>query len=177
MANPGEIRTIFEMLQANYHYAMRNMTPKEISNLQILWVELLRDIDTDILKAAALQHASESNWFPSVAELRNAAAEIVTPNRTTPVEQWGEVVRQFKHPGHCSIPYFCDEITAAVVADMGWLNLCMSEDATADRARFIQGYTDRQKRDRRLAVQLPQVADAIARLVDKRRMQLRSGEK
>lgn len=173
MASPGEIRQIFEMLQANHRNSMRDMTPRQISDLQILWVELLRDIDGEVLKAAALQHASESVWFPAVAELRKAAAEIISPCRSTPVEQWGEVMREIKRVGYYGIPIFADDITSDVVDDLIWRDLCLSENQTADRARFIQGYVDRQKREQRRAVQLPAVADAIARLAEQKRKQLR----
>lgn len=175
MANPGEIKAIFDMLAGNYHYAMRDMTREQISDLQILWVQLLRDIDGDVLKSAALQHVSESKWFPQIAELRLAAAEIVMPCRSTPVEQWGNVLRQIKRIGYYGIPRFDDEATASVVDDIGWRNLCLSEDMTADRARFIQGYVDRQKREQRRAVQLPAVADAIARIAEQKRKQLKDG--
>ena len=164
MANPGEISAVFAMLKAHYHNSMRDLTPKEISDLQMLWCELLRDIDGDTLKTAALQHVSESKWFPMVSELRDAAAEIVSPDRKTPVEAWGDVMRQIKRIGSYGIPKFDDDITADVVVDMGWQILCLSEDSTADRARFIQGYQDRSKRERRQAVQLPQVAEARARI-------------
>ena len=177
MATSSEIGAIFSVLVTNYGYITRDKTDTELSALLDIWKQTLADIDSNVLKASALQHISESKWFPSVAELRDAAAEIMTPNRTTPVEQWGEVLRQMKHVGYYGVPYFADETTSEVVSDMGWRNLCLSEDGTADRARFIQGYIDRKKREQHKAVQLPQVADAIARLADRKRMQLRSGTK
>lgn len=143
---------------------MRDMSENQVSDLLVLWCELLRDLDGDVLKAAALQHVSESKWFPSVAELRDAAAQLVMPERKTPIEAWGDVKRQIKLAGYYRIPEFLDEITAAVVADMNWQKLCLSEDEAADRARFIQGYSDRIKREHRQATELPQVAEARRRI-------------
>lgn len=164
MASIDEIMSVFSMLAANYHYAMRDMSPKQVSDLQVLWCELLRDLDGDILKAAALQHVSESKWFPSIAELRDAAAQLMTPDRMTPVEAWGEVVRAFSYPGRYGNPQFNDPITAEVINDLGWIKLCDSEMQETDRARFIQGYMDRLKRERRLTTELPQVAEVRNRI-------------
>jgi len=159
MASIDEIVTVFNMLRANYFYAMRDMAASQISDLQLLWCELLRDIDGPVLKASALQHVSESKWFPSVAEIRKLAAMLVTPNRKTPIEAWGDVKRQIKLAGYYRLPQFDDEITAGVVADMGWQSLCLSENEAADRARFIQGYEDAIKNEHARTVELPQVRD------------------
>jgi len=178
VANSNEIGAIFNVLTTNYGYIQRDKKPQELAALLDIWKQTLCDIDGDVLKAATLQHISESQWFPSVAELRKAAAEIVAPNQTTPVEEWGKVKKQIAFPGYVGTPRFDDEITAAVVIDIGWQTICLSEDETSTRARFIQGYTERLKRDRRKAVQLPQVADAIKRVAEARRMpQLKDGKK
>lgn len=160
MATADEILTVFNMLKANYHYALRNMAAEQISDLQVLWCELLRDMPSELLRAAALQHASTSKWFPTVAELREAAADISSPDhRMTAMEAWGEVSRQIRTVGSYGRPEFSNEVVRRLVDDMGWGNLCASEMPGADRARFIDAYNALVTRDRREAMELPQVAE------------------
>ena len=164
MAAGEQILTIFNMLKANYHYALRDMTAAQVSDLEILWCELLRDVDGELLRAATLQHVATSKWFPTVAELREAATDIMSPShRTTAMEAWGEVARQIRSVGSYGRPEFSSSLIRRLVDDMGWLNLCMSEMPGADRARFIEGYKALVSRDRREAMELPQVIEARRR--------------
>lgn len=160
MATGEEILIIFNMLQANYHYALKDMVAAQISDLQILWCELLKDLDGELLRAAALQHVATSKWFPSVAELREAAADIVNPDhRLTAMEAWGEVVSQIRSIGSYGRPQFSNPIIRRMVSDMGWANLCASEMPVADRARFIDGYQALVIRAKHETMELPQVSE------------------
>lgn len=160
MATTDEILTIFHMLQANYHYALKDMTAKQISDLQVLWCELLSDLGGELLRAATLQHVAISKWFPTVAELREAAADIVNPDhQMTAMEAWGEVVSQIRAVGSYGRPQFSNPMIHRMVSDMGWKNLCMSEMPGADRARFIDGYKALVSRERHETMELPQVSE------------------
>jgi len=160
MATTEDILSIFGLLKANYHYILKHMTDQQISDLQYLWCQLLKDIDGELLRAAVLQHVATSKWFPTVAELREAAADIVNPNhRMTAMEAWGEVTRQIRAIGSYEEPKFTNPLIYRLVGDMGWANLCMSEMPGADRARFIDAYNALVARDRRETMELPQVAE------------------
>jgi hypothetical protein len=164
MATDEEILKIFFLLKANYHYALKDMTPRQISDLQVLWCELLRDVDGDLLRAAALQHVANSKWFPTVAELRQSAADIASPDhRMTAMEAWGEVSRQIRSVGSYGEPEFSNPLIYRLVDDMGWRNLCASEMPGADRARFMDGYNALLTRERREVMELPQVTAARRR--------------
>lgn len=174
MASDDEILTLFNMLKANYHYALRDLDASQISDLQMIWCETLKDVDYGLLKAAALQHVSISKWFPTVAELRQAAADIISPDhRMTAMEAWGEVSRQIRTIGHCGRPEFTNPLIRQLVTDLGWLNLCRSEMPAADRARFMQGYEALVARAREDLVELPQVSEArrqFAALAEQKRI-------
>lgn len=174
MATNETILTIFNMLKANYHYALRDMTEGQVSDLEMLWCELLRDVDGGLLRAAALWHASTSKWFPTVAELREAAADIASPDhRMTAMEAWGEVARQIRLVGSYGKPEFSNPMVRRLVDDMGWLNLCHSDMPGADRARFIEAYKALVARERRETMELPQVVEARRRfrlLADRKRI-------
>jgi len=164
MATTDEILKIFFLLKANYHYALKDMTAEQISDLQVLWCELLKDMDGGLLRAAALQHVATSKWFPTVAELREAATDIASPDhRMTAMEAWGEVAHQVRDIGSYGKPEFSNPLIRRLVDDMGWLNLCHSEMPGADRARFIEGYKALVSRERQETMELPQVTEARQR--------------
>lgn len=168
MASSEEIRAVFNLLTTNYGYIQREKTPQEMASLLDLWIQLLADLDGDTLRVATLKHVSESKWFPSIAELREQAASILCPNSKTAIEAWGDVVRAFHNFGQYQTPKFDDEITAEVVRDLGWVELCNSEMPEADRARFIQGYEAMTKRRKTESVALPQVQQYIAQIAEAR---------
>lgn len=179
MATSLEIRQVYNLLAVNYPAQAAKMTPDDMSNLLALWIQLLGDIDGDVLKAAALQHMAQSQWFPAVAELRQQAGAIVAQPSSTAIEAWGEVTaamastRYYRYAdGFHEFPKFADPITQKVVDAMGWGNLCGSEDATADRARFLQGYEAVAKRTQDDRALLPFVRDLTARLTMGRALQL-----
>lgn len=164
MATSNEILALFRTLKANYSYALKNQMPEQISDLQILWCDLLKDLDIDVLKAAAIQHVATSKWFPTISELRDGAFDIMNPRQQTAMEAWGEVVRQIRNVGSWGKPKFEDPITGRLVSDIGWINLCHSEMLAADRARFIEAYDVIVKRERQETMELPMVIEVKRRL-------------
>lgn len=170
MAEEHEIESIFHLMLANYGYFQREKDAAELATLLDIWKQLLTDIGGDVLKASALQHISESKWFPSVAELREISVRILCPRRQGAVEAWGEVVRQFHIAGYYGTPEFTDPVTAEVVAQLGWRELCQSENQAADRARFIEGWNALAQREKADAIMLPQVRDVMLQLAESKRV-------
>ena len=64
------------------------------------------------------------------------------------MEAWGTVLAEIRRTGYYGQPQFEDSLTAAVVRQMGWKDLCISDDATADRARFVDAYQRQEQRAR-----------------------------
>jgi len=125
---------------------------------------ILGDLPSDLLKAAALQLASESRaFFPSAGELRSAAFELIERRDGVPSapEAWGEVKAQIGAVGYVGSPEFSHALIAEAVRIIGWRDLCISENQMSDRARFIQAYEALQKRRRTEVAMLPQVRDAL----------------
>ena len=169
MAEEHEIESIFHLMLANYSYFQREKDAQELAILLDIWKQLLTDIDGGVLKASSLQHISESKWFPSVAELRDIAARILYPRRQGAVEAWGEVQRQFHHPGRYGEPQFSDPITAEVVAQLGWQELCDSEMQAADRKNFVECWNALAQREKADAIMLPQVREVMMQLAESKR--------
>jgi hypothetical protein len=171
MATELEIQQTHNLLAINYPAHVAKMNAADMRTQLMLWVQLLGDLPGDVLKAAALQHMASSQWFPAVAELRQQAGAIVAPAAQTAIEAWGDVTaamasaRYYRYAdGFHEFPVFEDPITQKVVNAMGWGNLCGSEDAAADRARFLQGYEAVAKRHETERGILPVVAELRLRL-------------
>lgn len=132
-----------------------------------IYLRLLADIPADLLKAAALAHVTKSQFFPTVAELRDAGAALMERALGLPnaYDAWNEVCRAITTHGHYRTPEFTHPlIKRAVDACGGWRTLCMSENQTADRARFFQVYEVYQGRQQEEHRMLPEVAGMITHL-------------
>lgn len=153
MASEETVKQILAMLSAEYPEHIIKLSAEQLRNQRDLYPMALADIDDNLLRAAALRHVDESNWFPKISELRKAAARIAQPEALDPAEAWGQVVKAIPIYGATiagadgpGIPPFDDPLTAAVVRQFGWNNLCWSENPVADRARFIEAYERQAQR-------------------------------
>jgi hypothetical protein len=123
-----------------------------------LYKKFLADLDPDILEQAAKAHIATSQWFPTIAELRSGATQILSAAAKLPsaAEAWGEVVEQMKLTGSYKRPTFSSPVIAKLVDSFGWQELCMSENAISDRARFIDAYDVMVKREQHTMTLLPE---------------------
>lgn len=156
MATKLDIAEIVSVISVAYP----NWIVTEQTN-QVYW-QILADIPTDELKAATLHCISESGrkFAPSVGELRGAVAELrgMSANLPSSFEAWQEVGKQISiNGGDFGNPVWSHPIVQKAVEAIGWRNLRMSEDATADRARFIQCYEQFQQRAEKENILLPEV--------------------
>ncbi len=111
-----------------------------------LYLQVLADIPADILQAAVYALLNASKYPPSIAEIR-AKAEEITGVATGTTEYnagmaWESVQRAIRKVGGYGRPKFTDPICAKVVAQIGWMDLCMTEMAMVPtvRSQFIKMY-------------------------------------
>jgi len=138
------------------------MYPKEpmTENRLELYRRLLADVPNDALEAATLQSIASCRFFPTVAELREAAFSLTPVIRGLPsaYEAWKEVSDAFLSVGHVGRPKFSHPLIGkAVEGAGGWVNMCLSTNGAAERARFIQAYETLAKREMTEVKMLPQV--------------------
>ncbi|MEG0431018.1 MAG: hypothetical protein RR420_05345 [Anaerovoracaceae bacterium] len=111
-----------------------------------VYYELLEDMPDELGLKAALQCMTKGNFFPSIAELRSAAADIGTATIATAEEAWEEVNHAIRYTGSYKSPKFSQPLIGKVVEMMGWRNLCFSENPSIDRAQFIKYYNTYRER-------------------------------
>src|SRR5689334_3695070 len=110
MASDAEVTKALTVLAAAYpRFDLPEATIK-------IYQRLLADLEFDILKAATLQCATMCKFFPTVAEIREAAVEIevMSIGIPSPTEAWGEVLNEIKRLGQYGEPSFSHEMVRLV---------------------------------------------------------------
>jgi hypothetical protein len=160
MASEIEILQVLKILgdvYSNYHLSSAAVE---------VYVQLLADIPGEVLKQAALDHISRSNFFPAVAELRTAAFDILEAILPIPTdyEAWAEVQAEIRRVGYVGQPQFSHALITKAIDLLGWRCLCLSENPVADRAHFVPAYQALRESIRRDARRLQLVQQFIAAL-------------
>lgn len=124
----------------------------------MLYIKCMSDIPFDTARIAVMNHITEKNFFPSIAELRQAAL-TADPHSYLPdaAVAWSEVMTQLRESGF-EAPRFSHPAIGAAVKTIGWRNLCNSHEIGVDRAHFLKIYETYRGRCYREMVNLPRSA-------------------
>ena len=134
---------------------MAAMYPKfEITELKVeLWADLIGDIPYSLAQAALKKVMMTSEFIPTVAEIRKAAAESISTkeDELTAGEAWGEVRKAiaacgWPEPGKAYD--MMSPITQQVVKQIGWHEICMCEEPGVVRGQFMKIFNTTQERDK-----------------------------
>lgn len=151
--------------------AIRTYYPKEniLPNQQALelWYRELQDIPVEVADAALRKWVATNKWSPSIAELRETAAEV----RNGEIPEWGEgwekvlmAIRKYGSYREREALDSLDPMTRTCVQRLGFRNICMSENIATDRANFRMMYESIAEREQtRQQVALP-LQEAISRI-------------
>lgn len=128
-----------------------------------VYYEMLKDIPDDTLETAAKHLATTCTFFPSIAEWRKAAFDILLnkPGLPSAYEAWEIVCNEIRRVGSYRQPEFDQPLVKRAVDILGWRELCLSESPEFDRAHFFKIYDSllsRADEDNRL---LPDVRQAM----------------
>ncbi len=115
-----------------------------------VYIDMLADLDFDEAQAAVKKLMATSTFFPSIAEIRQAVADLRTRHLPEPEEAWEEVMRELRRVGgyldiYGPLQFSCEEVRRAVKA-IGWQTLCMSESIGVERAHFLRIYDTFRRR-------------------------------
>jgi len=155
---PDEALKVLSVLTAAYPNVN---IPEETAQI---YVKFLLDLPYEAGKAAALSLIAESKYFPTIAELRQAALAVSGNDLPSPGEAWGEVVAQMKEAGIYRRPRFSHPVIEKAVQAIGWQELCLSENQIADRVHFMRIYESYAERARQEAIQIPEVRQLVKKL-------------
>lgn len=125
-----------------------------------VYERMLADLEVGAATAAVQRLIGVARFLPSVAEIRESALTVVGGERRLGGDAWGDVLEAVGRFGSYRDPQFADPVTERCVRQLGWREICLSENQVADRARFVQLYDGLAQTHRRdeLTRALPAVA-------------------
>lgn len=155
-----------------FSMALRTYYPREklLPNQQAmeLWYSQLCDIDYRIAEIVLQKWVANNKWSPSIADIREQAVEVVKGRTKDWGEAWEEVLKNIRKFGYYraseGLQAITDEVTRETVKRLGYTNICLSSDITADRANFRMIYenlSERKKIDRQMPDKLLQLIQSI----------------
>ncbi|SMB97824.1 Loader and inhibitor of phage G40P [Thermanaeromonas toyohensis ToBE] len=144
---------------------------KDLGPTVELWYRLLQDLPYQVVEKALLKVLSEVRYFPTVAEIRQAAAEIMQPETLSPGEAWALVLQAVKRYGSyreaealAALP----EDVARAVRYLGWREICLSEQPEVVRAQFMKVYEQVIGRQRESVVTPREVRELTAKIAQQK---------
>jgi hypothetical protein len=141
----------------------QHMTVRQVESLVNAWELLIGDLTYPRASAALATLLQSSPYLPAVADIRRLVLELERGPVRTGADAWGDVHRAMSRFGSHRTPgldfHFDDPDVAALVRSFGWRELCASDNAVADRARFIDAY-EQSAAQRRREAQAPALGAA-----------------
>lgn len=165
MATQAEITRIMGIMA--HAYPRYELTADSVK----LYAGLLADLPVDILEAAARQIMVERTFFPSIAEWREMARQLMFAEQSIPsaYEAWENVQEQiarcgdyYRYPQFGRVPEYRHPLIQRAVDILGYRYLCESTTTMADRAHFFKVYEsllERAIRESRLLPDVKAVSD------------------
>jgi len=149
---------------------MAAVWPKfELSEQTIeVYIAMLADVPVQALEMAAKHLITTSPFFPSIAEWRSAAFDLLGEAAPTAGEAWAEVMQQIEHTGNSAQPHFSHPLIQKTVTCIGWRTLCLSEQIVYERGQFCKLYDELRQRAQEKRVMLPEVRRMVEAAGDKR---------
>jgi hypothetical protein len=113
-----------------------------------VYESMLLDLSFEAAQQAVARLICTSKWLPTVAELRQTAADIERGPVRRGAEAYADVIAEIRRTGQYGVPRFTDPIVTECVTLMTWRGLCLGDNEAADRARFIELYDSLAARQR-----------------------------
>lgn len=154
----------FSMALKTY-YPRENLLPNPQS--MELWFAQLQDIPYEVAELALNKWVAVNKWSPSIADIREMAAEITKGQ----IKDWGEgweqvmtAIRKYGSYNQVAAMDSLDDLTRQTVKRLGYMNLCRSENISADRANFRMIYeqlAERTKKENQISVKLQDLISSV----------------
>jgi len=143
MATLEQVSKIMAVMALSYpRYELNKGTIK-------VYADLLNTVPQDVLEAAAKEIMVSSTFFPSVAEWRNKAFDLMIGAQNIPsaFEAWQNARKEIDRCGEyyrysirVTEPKYSHPLVEQAVNIMGYRNLLESDNLVADRAHFFKVY-------------------------------------
>lgn len=132
------------------YYPRENILPS--TDALELWFRQLEDIPYKVAETVLHRWVATNRWSPTIADIREGAAELTTEPIPDWGEAWGQVMRAVSLYGSYEPEKAYElmgEPTATCVKRIGWKEICFAESLDNVRANFRMMYENEAKRKTR----------------------------
>jgi hypothetical protein len=141
---PTQAKAAVKLLLAAYPTQRQRMSDSDVTGMTEVYATAFAKLDDAIVRAAISALVLTERWLPSVAQVVAKVADMRDGRKRAGGDAWGDVLGAMRRYGSHRTPgidfSFADPLVARVVKAFGWGDLCASDNAAADRARFIELY-------------------------------------
>lgn len=151
--------------------ALKTFYPREnlLPNQQAaeLWYRELCDLPYNVAETALREYVHLNKWPPTIADIRERAAGIRNGASPDWGEGWNQLQAAIRRYGVYRPEEAVERLKGTireVVERLGFRELCLSENVTADRARFKDLYekiAERKRKDEQLSQSVRLLAEKI----------------
>jgi hypothetical protein len=144
--NRKEIINLLGIATANFP----NLQTKDMQPTAVLWEKALKDIDYMTAEKALIKVLSTSRFFPTIADIREAASQITNPRVMDAIEAWGLIVRAIRMFGMYRQKEGLESLPVdvrAMAERFTWRELCLNENPDTLRAQFRMAWDTQSKRE------------------------------
>ena len=147
-----------------------------------MWFMLMGDLPYEVCNVAIQKYMLTNKFPPTVAEIREIAANVVGGDPMTWGESWERAlnaVRRYGSYNQAAALDSLDPLTRKCVDSIGYMQLCMSENIMVERAHFQKIFDVFQRREQTERQMPLGLQEAISRLQIKsmdEKLRIGSGE-
>lgn len=147
-----------------------------------MWFALMGDLPYEVCNVAIQKYMLTNKFPPTVAEIREIAANVVGGDPMTWGESWERAlnaVRRYGSYNQAAALDSLDPLTRKCVDSIGYMQLCMSENIMVERAHFQKIFDVFQRREQTERQMPLGLQEAISRLQIKsmdEKLRIGSGE-
>lgn len=148
-----------------------------------VWYSLLQDLDYTIAQAAIQKYMLINEFPPTIADIRKNAVSVQAGDKKTWSEGWEEVMKAIGNFGSYREEEALEsmsEITRKAVKKLGFRNICLSENSTADRANFRMIYEQMAENEytaKQIPLNLSKLIESIQQTEQQKRINSKDQEK
>jgi len=155
-----EIVTLLSMATANFPSTQK----QDLTATLMLWEKALSDIPYQVAENAVIKVLATSKFFPTIAEIREAATQLRQPRKIDAMEAWGQIMTAVRRYGS----YRESEGVASLPADIAkmverftWREICTNDNPDTLRAQFRMAWEVESKRENEYASLPPEISKMI----------------
>lgn len=147
--NKKEIINLLAIATANFP----SMQERDMKPTAVLWEKSLSDVNYEIAEKALIKVLSTSKYFPTLAEIREAIAQLTTTRTIDAMEAWGligQAVKRYGFNRQAEAMAMLPDDVVEMVKRFTWREICYNENPDTLRAQFRMAWDTQSKRDKEM---------------------------